>query len=88
MKLIDCRFVVTGAARGMGAHFSARLVQSGASVAAGDVDQAGLDRLREENEGAPGRLVTHAVDVSDAAAVEGVRGLGGRVVGGPQRAGQ
>ncbi|HMA00481.1 MAG TPA: SDR family oxidoreductase, partial [Steroidobacteraceae bacterium] len=36
---------VTGAARGMGAHFARALSEAGAQVAAGDVDEAGLAAL-------------------------------------------
>jgi 3-oxoacyl-[acyl-carrier protein] reductase len=45
MKLSDLKIIVTGAARGMGAHFSRRLAEAGAHVAAGDVDEAGLAAL-------------------------------------------
>jgi 3-oxoacyl-[acyl-carrier protein] reductase len=45
MKLEDLKIVVTGAARGMGAHFARRLHEAGAQVAAGDVDEAALSEL-------------------------------------------
>lgn len=45
MKLEDLKIIVTGAARGMGAHFACRLHELGAQVAAGDVDEAGLAEL-------------------------------------------
>jgi 3-oxoacyl-[acyl-carrier protein] reductase len=45
MKLTDLRVIVTGAARGMGAHFATRLAEAGARVAAGDVDEEGLAKL-------------------------------------------
>ncbi|HVY46888.1 MAG TPA: SDR family oxidoreductase [Minicystis sp.] len=45
MKLSDCKIIVTGAARGMGAHFATRLFEAGARVAAGDVDEEGLAAL-------------------------------------------
>jgi 3-oxoacyl-[acyl-carrier protein] reductase len=45
MKLSEMKIVVTGAARGMGAHFATRLAEAGAKVAAGDVDEAGLAKL-------------------------------------------
>jgi 3-oxoacyl-[acyl-carrier protein] reductase len=47
MKLEDLKIIVTGAARGMGAHFARRLHELGAQVAAGDVDEAGLAELPE-----------------------------------------
>ena len=42
MKLSNLKVIVTGAARGMGAHFAHRLHEAGASVAAADVDEGGL----------------------------------------------
>jgi 3-oxoacyl-[acyl-carrier protein] reductase len=45
MNLSDLKVIVTGAARGMGAHFARRLHESGARVAAGDLDEAGLAEL-------------------------------------------
>ncbi|MCA9574976.1 MAG: SDR family oxidoreductase [Polyangiales bacterium] len=47
MNLTDLKIIVTGAARGMGAHFARRLHELGAQVAAGDVDEAGLAELPE-----------------------------------------
>jgi NAD(P)-dependent dehydrogenase (short-subunit alcohol dehydrogenase family) len=37
MQLNQLKVIVTGAARGMGAHFATRLSEAGAQVAAGDV---------------------------------------------------
>ena len=45
MQLKDVKVIVTGAARGMGAHFARRLVEAGAQVAAGDVDEGALSEL-------------------------------------------
>jgi 3-oxoacyl-[acyl-carrier protein] reductase len=45
MQLKDLKVIVTGAARGMGAHFARRLHEAGAQVAAGDVDEAALAEL-------------------------------------------
>ncbi|HEY8038744.1 MAG TPA: SDR family oxidoreductase [Polyangiaceae bacterium] len=45
MQLKDVKAIVTGAGRGMGAHFARRLQEAGAQVAAGDVDEAALGEL-------------------------------------------
>jgi 3-oxoacyl-[acyl-carrier protein] reductase len=60
---------VTGAAGGMGAHFASRLAQAGAQVAAGDVNADGLQGLVEANAGAPGKIHTRQLDVSDEASI-------------------
>lgn len=69
MNISDLRIVVTGAGRGMGAHFARRLAESGARVAAGDVDIAGLSELAASADGLPGSVATHPLDVADAASV-------------------
>lgn len=46
MKLSDLKIIVTGGAQGMGAHFTRRLIEAGAQVAAGDVNEAGLAELK------------------------------------------
>jgi 3-oxoacyl-[acyl-carrier protein] reductase len=53
MQLKDMKVIVTGGARGMGAHFAARLHEAGAQVAVGDVNEelfaslpAGIHRRR------------------------------------------
>ena len=45
MQLNETKVIVTGAARGMGAHFARAFAEAGAKVAAGDVDEAGLATL-------------------------------------------
>jgi 3-oxoacyl-[acyl-carrier protein] reductase len=45
MQLKDVKVIVTGAGRGMGAHFARRLAEAGAQVAAGDIDEAALAEL-------------------------------------------
>jgi 3-oxoacyl-[acyl-carrier protein] reductase len=69
MKLSDLKIIVTGAARGMGAHFSRRLAEAGAQVAAGDVDEVGLAALAGEAKGLPGAIHTRKLDVADEADV-------------------
>jgi 2,3-dihydro-2,3-dihydroxybenzoate dehydrogenase len=58
--------LVTGAARGIGEAVVGELVRAGATVAALDVDAAGLERLAA---GSEGRVRPFAVDVRDSAAV-------------------
>ncbi|MBL8741638.1 MAG: SDR family oxidoreductase [Myxococcales bacterium] len=45
MQLDQLKIIVTGAGRGMGAHFARRLAEAGAQVAAGDIDEAALAEL-------------------------------------------
>ena len=45
MELRDLKVIVTGGAQGMGAHFARRLAEAGATVAAGDVNEAKLAEL-------------------------------------------
>jgi len=80
MELRDLKVIVTGAARGMGAHFATRFCEAGAKVAAGDVDEAGLAAL-------PAAVARRRLDVSSEAdvaafvawAAEALGGLNGLV---------
>jgi 3-oxoacyl-[acyl-carrier protein] reductase len=45
MQLKDLKIIVTGGAQGMGAHFAQRLVEAGAQVAVGDVNEERLAAL-------------------------------------------
>jgi 3-oxoacyl-[acyl-carrier protein] reductase len=65
MKLSDLRVIITGAASGMGKHFSLRLCEAGAKVAAFDIDEAGLKVLADEASGLPGELKTWIANVAD-----------------------
>jgi 3-oxoacyl-[acyl-carrier protein] reductase len=69
MELSSFKIIVTGAAQGMGAHFATRLAEAGAQVAAGDVNEEGLAQLVEATKGAPGKVHTRKLDVSDEAQV-------------------
>ncbi len=70
MQLSEMKIIVTGAASGMGRHFAMRLAEAGARVAAGDVNEEGLQTLAAECKGAPGRLYVRTLDVSDDAHVQ------------------
>ncbi|HET6611795.1 MAG TPA: SDR family oxidoreductase [Kofleriaceae bacterium] len=69
MNLSDLKIIVTGAAQGMGAHFSRRLAEAGAQVAAGDINEAGLAELAEAAKDLPGQIHTRRLDVSDEAQI-------------------
>jgi NAD(P)-dependent dehydrogenase (short-subunit alcohol dehydrogenase family) len=70
MRRFEGRTVlVTGAASGIGAACVQRLFDEGAQIAAGDVSQEALDRLRAQF-GEDGRLLGAVVDVCDRASVE------------------
>lgn len=58
--------LLTGAASGIGRALALRLVASGATVHAADMDAAGLDRLAAEASG-PGKLVPRKLNVTDRA---------------------
>jgi 3-oxoacyl-[acyl-carrier protein] reductase len=45
MQLSELKIIITGGARGMGAHFATRLAEAGAQVVAADLDEAGLATL-------------------------------------------
>jgi 3-oxoacyl-[acyl-carrier protein] reductase len=45
MNLKDLKIIVTGGAQGMGAHFATRLLEAGAKVAVGDLNEVGLEAL-------------------------------------------
>jgi 3-oxoacyl-[acyl-carrier protein] reductase len=57
------KFIVTGGAAGMGAHFVRRLHEAGAQVAAGDVNEAGLAEL-------PAGVHRRRLNVADEADVQ------------------
>jgi 3-oxoacyl-[acyl-carrier protein] reductase len=65
MELKDLKIIVTGGAQGMGAHFATRLLEGGAKVAVGDVNEARLAEL-------PKGIARRRLDV---AAEEDVKGF-------------
>jgi 3-oxoacyl-[acyl-carrier protein] reductase len=65
MRLDNCKIIVTGAAQGLGRHFSIRLAEAGAQVAAGDVNEEGLAALVEEAGPLAGAVHSRRLDVCD-----------------------
>ncbi|MCA9617703.1 MAG: SDR family oxidoreductase [Myxococcales bacterium] len=82
MKLTDCKIIVTGAASGLGRHFTLRLAEAGASVAAGDVNEEGLRVLAEEASALPGKVVTRRLDVGSSADIQSFVGFAAEQMGG------
>ena len=68
MKLDTLKIVISGGAQGMGRHFALRLVEAGAQVAIGDVNEAGLTETTAAAKG-PGKLHARRVNVADEADV-------------------
>jgi 3-oxoacyl-[acyl-carrier protein] reductase len=82
MRLRGARAIVTGAASGLGQHFAVQLAAAGASVAAGDIDVKGLERVMDLVQGLPGQVWTSKLDVSQEVSVtafvkEAAQKLGG-----------
>jgi 3-oxoacyl-[acyl-carrier protein] reductase len=65
MRLEDGKFIVTGAAQGLGRHYALRLAEAGAQVAAGDVKEAELAALAEESKGFKGKIHARKLNVAD-----------------------
>jgi 3-oxoacyl-[acyl-carrier protein] reductase len=66
MKLSDLKIIVSGGAQGMGRHFATRLVEAGAQVAIGDVNEAGMAETAQAAKG-PGKLHARKLNVADEA---------------------
>ncbi len=75
MQLKDMKIIVTGAAQGMGFHFAERLAEAGAKVAAGDVNEAGLEKL-------PAAVFRRKLDVSSEADCQAFVGWAAEKMGG------
>jgi 3-oxoacyl-[acyl-carrier protein] reductase len=65
MKLSDLKIIVSGGAQGMGRHFAQRLVEAGAQVAIGDVNDVGLAETLEQCKGGTGKLHARRLDVAN-----------------------
>jgi len=81
MKLSDLKIIVTGGASGMGRHFAVRLVEAGAQVAIGDVNEAGLAETAALCKG-PGTVQARKLDVADEADVAAYVGWAHGAMGG------
>ncbi len=87
MRLEDTKFIVTGAASGLGRHYALRLAEAGGQVAAADVNEEGLASLVEETKGCKGKVHARKLNVGDEAeigayvdfAYEAMGGLNGLV---------
>ena len=69
MQIENVRAIVTGAASGIGRQLALQLAGAGAFVAAGDLDEKGLEQLAVESEKLPGRVITRNLDVSQEPSV-------------------
>ncbi len=67
MRLEDTKFIVTGAAQGLGRHYALRLAEAGGQVAAGDVNEAALATLGDEAKALKGKIHTRRLNVGDEA---------------------
>lgn len=61
--------LVTGASRGLGRHFAGVLAKAGAAVALAARDEALLDEVKTEIEGAGGRAIVVPLDVTSSKSV-------------------
>lgn len=80
MELNELKVIVTGGASGLGEHFAKRLVEAGAQVAVGDVNEEALSALPHEIHRRP----LNVADQDDIAsfvpwAAEQMRGLNGLI---------
>jgi 3-oxoacyl-[acyl-carrier protein] reductase len=82
MDLSNLKCIVTGAARGMGAHFARRLAEAGAEVAAGDVDEDGLAALAEAARATRGRIHARRLDVAREDQIAAFVGFAADAMGG------
>jgi len=71
MRLEEVRAIVTGAASGLGRHFTLALAGAGARVAAGDINELALESLAVESAGWPGGVLALKLDVAQEASVTG-----------------
>src|SRR5205085_4131189 len=82
MRIEEVKAIVTGAAGGFGSEFTIQMARAGAAVAAGDIDTAGLERLKAATAGLPGQVLAGKLNVAQEQSVatfvaEAARKLGG-----------
>jgi 3-oxoacyl-[acyl-carrier protein] reductase len=82
MRLEDTKFIVTGAASGLGRHYALRLAEAGGQVAAGDVNEAGLASLAEESSSLKGKIHTRKLNVADEADIASFVDFANEAMGG------
>ncbi|MFA6963104.1 MAG: SDR family oxidoreductase [Patescibacteria group bacterium] len=70
MQVKNKIFLVTGAGGGIGTELCLALLERGAKVAAVDLRDEGLDKLKESAGDKAERLTTHVLDITDRKAVE------------------
>jgi 3-oxoacyl-[acyl-carrier protein] reductase len=82
MRLEDTKFIVTGAASGLGRHYAIRLAEAGGQVAAGDVNEAGLASLTEESSSFKGKIHVRKLNVGDEADIGSFVNFASEAMGG------
>lgn len=82
MRLEDTKFIVTGAAQGLGRHYALRLAEAGGQVAAGDVNEAGLATLAEESRALKGKIHVRKLNVADEADIAAFIAFASEAMGG------
>jgi 3-oxoacyl-[acyl-carrier protein] reductase len=82
MRLEDTKFIVTGAASGLGRHYALRLAEAGGQVAAGDVNEEGLTSLATEASNFLGKIHTRKLNVADEADIASFVAFANEAMGG------
>jgi 3-oxoacyl-[acyl-carrier protein] reductase len=82
MRLEDCKFIVTGAAQGLGRHYAFRIAEAGGQVAAGDVNEDGLKALADESKGLKGKVHTRKLNVGDESDIASFVSFANEAMGG------